>query len=64
MTHELKAGIEKTPKTVRLECRLCGCQLTIHLQFHGRLQGPLCQCNPNYWGYWRVAADRIARLGK
>lgn len=46
-------AVSEARRTVRLECRLCGCQLTVTLPWGGRPQGPQCQCNPNTWGNWR-----------
>lgn len=51
----------KYPK--HYKCRLCGCKLTLLRPWHGRPQGPQCQCNPNTWGNWQrveVGADETA----
>ena len=44
-------------KELNIECRLCGVRARAAFPWHGRPQGPQCQCNPNTWGNWRRLSD-------
>jgi hypothetical protein len=44
-------------KLLNIECRLCGLRARAAFPWHGRPQGPQCQCNPNTWGNWRRVDD-------
>ena len=44
-------------KLLNIECRLCGLRARVAFPWHGRPQGPQCQCNPNTWDNWRRLFD-------
>jgi hypothetical protein len=35
------------------KCRWCGVEMVLERPWHGRPEGPRCQCNPDSWGNWQ-----------
>ena len=63
-SNEGLGAVSEARKTVRMECRLCGCQMTVTPPWGGRPQGPQCQCNPNTWGNFKRVNMAPCEVGR